>query len=86
MKKKIEFSKILAIICTVLIILSCVISSVLSLLDKNANESVTTTLITVCGGYLVSYAFKSGWEKNSRNKYGIDENGIPYEIKGDTEE
>ena len=34
-------------------------------------------IFTACIGYLITYAAKSGFEKNSRNKYGRDEYGNP---------
>jgi glycopeptide antibiotics resistance protein len=84
MKTKIEFSKVLIlsliIYCAVLI----VFSYLLAWHGKaNVNETVTVALITTimgaCIGYLI-YQFKL---KDSRNKYKIDENGVPFVDEND---
>ena len=41
----------------------------------NINETVTVALITTILGTVIGYFVKSFNEKNSRNKYGVDEFG-----------
>ena len=55
-----------------------VASYVLAWMEKDVASDVTTTVFTGCVGYLVTYAAKSAAEKHSRNKYGVDENGVPF--------
>ena len=76
MKKKPEFKKIILGVILVLCFLFVVWSYVLaSVGDYEVNEGIATALIyTVVGAYM-SYVLASYGEKNSRNKYDIDENG-----------
>ena len=75
--RKFEFSKKLAVFSCVIMVISILLSVILALLDKDTITEITATVVTVCGGYLCSYGIKSAFEKNSRNKYGLDEFGNP---------
>ena len=77
--KKIEFSKILAAWAVVIATLMLVASIFLAAFDKQTVNDVTIAVFTACVGYLVTYAGKSAWEKSSRNKHHLDENGLPFE-------
>lgn len=76
MKKKPEFKKIILGVILVLCFLFVVWSYILaSVGGYEVNEGIATALIyTVVGAY-VSYVLASYGEKNSRNKYDVDENG-----------
>lgn len=74
-----EFSKKLAAWAVAVATLSSVVSYVLAFRDQQTASDVTTTIFTACIGYLVSYAAKSATEKISRNRHGLDADGVPYE-------
>lgn len=88
--RKYEFSKKIAIFCCVLMCFSYLLSVILSALDKDPISDITVAVYTVCGGGILGYIIKSAFEKNSRNKYGLDADGNPLGIAeintDDTEE
>lgn len=75
--RKYEFSKKIAVFCCVLMCFSYLLSVTLSALDKDPISDITVAVYTVCGGGILGYIIKSAFEKNSRNKYGLDEFGNP---------
>ena len=85
MNKKMEFSKKLAIFLGIVTVVVIAISAILSLLGKEPISDVAVAVISTCGGYLCTYGLKSAFEKNSRNKYGVDENGIPFDADIETD-
>ena len=52
-------------------------SYILAALGRETAGEVTTTVFTACIGYLITYAAKSATEKISRNRHGLDEDGMP---------
>ena len=76
--KKFEFSKKVAVFCCVMMIVAFVTSVVLSMLDKDTLSDITVAVYSVCGSGILGYVLKSAFEKNSRNKYGLDEFGNPF--------
>lgn len=78
-KRKREFSKMLALWAVITATAAAIASFVLSAYDKQPVSDFTTVVFSTCVGYLVTYAAKSAVEKTSRNKHGIDENGIPFD-------
>lgn len=74
-KKKLEFSKKLVIWALLITTLCLVVSYVLAYLDHDSCSDITVAVVTTCIAIAVSYEAKSYGEKNSRNKYGIDEFG-----------
>lgn len=81
-KKRIETSKKLAIWAILIATAASIASYVLAALGMESVSDVTTVIFTSCIGYLITYAGKSLGEKMSRNKHGLDENGRPFEEKG----
>lgn len=81
-KKKIETSKKLAVWAVCIATLSSAASYVLAAVGMESVSDVTTVIFTACIGYLITYAGKSLGEKVSRNKHGLDENGRPFDEKG----
>ena len=75
-KQKIEFKKlafaIILILCFIFITWSYLLAS---FGDYEVNEGIATALIYTVIGTYASYALASYGEKNSRNKYNIDESG-----------
>ena len=76
-KRKWEFSKKLAAWAVAISTLAIASSFVLSFIEREPVQDVTNTVVTVCVGYLVTYALKSLAEKASRNKYNLDVDGNP---------
>lgn len=75
-----EFSKRLSIILIVFGMLGVIASYVLAFLGKETNYTVTVSLITeimVTGIAYLTYQYKL---KDSRNKHGVDEEGVPYDL------
>lgn len=76
-KKPWEFSKKLAAWAVVIATVSTAASYILAALGRETAGEVTTTVFTACIGYLITYAAKSATEKISRNRHGLDEDGMP---------
>lgn len=73
--KKMEFSKKLAVWAMVAASISVILSYILAWAEKDSVSDMSLGIFTACVGYLITYAAKSGFEKNSRNKYGRDKYG-----------
>jgi xanthine/uracil permease len=78
-KRGLDFSKILAIWAVVIASVTVAVSFLLSAFDKQAVSDLATVIFSTCVGYLVTYAGKSALEKASRNKWGIDADGNPFD-------
>lgn len=76
-KKKIEFSKILAVWAVLIATGTAVTSYILAAFYRESVSDVTITIFTACIGYLITYAGKSLCEKVSRNKHHLDADGNP---------
>lgn len=79
-KKPMEFSKKLVAWALIITTLSILTSYVLSIIGCDPCQEITIAVITTCVAVAVGYEAKSFGEKNSRNKYGVDEDGIPNEF------
>ena len=77
-KKKVEFKKKLAVFSVVIIIGVITCDFILAFMGLVVPETVSEIVSSAAFAYLVSYAATSTYEKHSRNKYGVDANGIPY--------
>lgn len=84
--RKYEFSKKVTLFCCVMMIVAFFTSVHLSLNDKDTISDITVAVYTVCGSGILGYIVKSAFEKNSRNKYGLDEFGNPLGTEGLNEE
>lgn len=84
-KQKLEFSKILAVWAALVATVVIVASVTLAAFDKQPVSDLAIAVFTACIGYLVTYAGKSAFEKSSRNKHRLDENGKPFEYYESTE-
>ena len=80
-KKKLTISHKLIITLLVVSIVWVSASYVLAALGKEALQELSSTVVSVLIIGLVAYFIKSFGEKNSRNKYGVDEDGIPFEYE-----
>lgn len=77
-KKKVETSKLLAYWAIVVATVSAVASYMLAGFMRDPVSELTSTIFTVCIGYLITYAGKSLGEKISRNRHGLDADGNPH--------
>lgn len=76
-KRRVEFSKRVVV---AMMVISCgwvSLSFVLSWFGKETLEGLTETIVTTLLASIVGYFAKSFFEKNSRNKYGLDVDGNP---------
>lgn len=85
-KKKMEFSKILVTWALTLTTICVLISYGLSLFDHDPVSDVTVSIAGACIAIGVGYQAKSFGEKNSRNKYGVDNHGREIEPNTDDDE
>ena len=56
-------------------------SYVLASLGKDPVENLAIAIVSTLIVALLAYFVKSFGEKNSRNKYKVDENGMPYGVE-----
>lgn len=82
-KTEFEFSKIIVVVSFTLAIICTLWFFILTTLqiDTGAMADVVNELIRDVINVAFVYYLYNGWLKNSRNKYGIDVNGIPYAIQ-----
>lgn len=85
-RKKAEFSKILVTWALVLTTLCVALSYGLSFTDHDPASDVTVAVASACIAIAVAYEAKSFGEKNSRNKYGIDNGGHKIDPDADDDE
>lgn len=88
-KKKIEWSKVFTLIIAIIFAVYGIFCGVkyYNLCEQaieNGNGSypdatLAVTCVTTVLGSLLSYLLYNGAMKNSRNKYGIDSNGQPFQ-------
>ena len=83
--RKMDFSKKVLVWVIILTSVGFTSSFILAFFDKNPVTEITTTLLASCVGSIVAYSVKSAFEKNSRNKYHLDADGLPFEINNNEE-
>ncbi len=83
MKKKMEFSKKLVVWSLVITSVSLVAAFVLAAFGCDGFQEFTMTTVRACTAIAAGYLTKSYGEKASRNKYGLDEDGIPFDLDFD---
>ena len=75
-RKRPEFKKIILLLIIIFCMICVVWSFVLATVGSyQVNDSLAGTMFAAVVGTYVSYVLASYGEKNSRNKYGVDENG-----------
>ena len=78
MKKKFEWSKIVCGLIVLYGIANGIIYNIAIFMDKAPDSALAVQSIsTIIGGYMSYLLYQFGL-KNSRNKFGIDEEGNPY--------
>lgn len=61
-------------------------TNAVSFTDHDPASDVTVAVASACIAIAVAYEAKSFGEKNSRNKYGVDNNGCKIESDADDDE
>jgi hypothetical protein len=90
-KKKFEWSKVVCGLIVLYGIANGVVYNVAIFMDKMPDSALAVqSITTIIGGYMSYLLYQFGL-KNSRNKFGIDEEGNPYkqdfsDMYGDDEE
>ena len=80
-KPKMEFSQKLVALSWSVTVVWIFLSYTLAFFERNPNETVTVALITESLGVTLAYYCYQAILKTSRNKNGVDKNGVPYKIK-----
>lgn len=78
---KMEFGQKLVAISWAVTIVWISLSYALSFTDHNPNETVTVALVTESFGVTLAYFGYQGVLKTSRNKHGVDRDGVPFRMK-----
>lgn len=81
-----EFAQCMVIVSWTVTIVWITLSFILAFFDKDTNSEVTVALITESFGLTVSYFIYQAVLKTSRNKYGIDSDGVPFKVKQNIED
>lgn len=85
-KKTFEFKKFIVVWALGMATLAIIGSGALSYFDHDGFAEVAIAVINICVPIAIAYCSSTTIEKNSRNKYGIDRDGIPYSRKTSDEE
>lgn len=85
-KKRYEFSKIMMLILVIFGILNSIVFWIAVMLDKMPDSAVAITWVTEVVAIYAAYIIYQFKQKDSRNKYKIDEDGIPYNLHDTNEE
>ena len=80
-----EFSQSLVMLSWAITIVWISLSFALAFFDKDTNSEVTVALITESFGVTLAYLIYQAMLKMSRNKHGIDQDGIPFKLKSKLE-
>lgn len=81
-KKTLSYSQKLLLVLMCVAISWVTWSYVLASLGKDPVENLAIAIVSTLIIALLAYFIKSFGEKNSRNKYKVDENGTPYGLEG----
>lgn len=85
--KNLTFSQKLILLLLATSIIWVTWSYILATIGREPVESLAIAIVSTLILGLLAYFIKSFGEKNSRNKYKVDECGIPYDLKeGDENE
>lgn len=83
--RKKEFSQVLVVMSWVITIVWISLSFALAFFNKDTNSEVTIALITESFGVTIAYFIYQATLKLSRNKHGIDLDGVPFKLKNKLE-
>ena len=84
--KQLTFSQKLILLLLATSIIWVTWSYILATIGREPVESLAIAIVSTLILGLLAYFIKSFGEKNSRNKYKVDECGIPYELREEGEE
>ena len=79
--KQLTFSQKLILLLLATSIIWVTWSYILATIGREPVESLAIAIVSTLILGLLAYFIKSFGEKNSRNKYKVDECGIPYDLK-----
>ncbi len=83
-KRRRERSVIFCLMCFALGVINVAIYWLAVFLNKAPGETVACTGMVEMIAPVIAYYIYQAKLKDSRNKYKVDENGVPYDIKGET--
>lgn len=81
LRNKREFAQSLVIVSWAVTIVWITLSFILAFFDKDTNSEVTVALITESFGVTLAYFMYQAILKTSRNKHGVDKDGVPYKLR-----
>ena len=84
--KKVEFSKKILLLLTFFCAAGIIMSYILAWFEKPLNDGVTMALITGVIAPYAGYLIYQAKLKMSRDKYRVDENGVPFGNDSEIEE
>lgn len=79
--KRAEFAQKIVVVSWAVTIIWISLSFILAFLSRDTNSEVTITLIRESFGVTLAYFAYQAVLKTSRNKHGIDSDGVPHAIK-----
>lgn len=79
--KRAEFAQRIVVTSWAVTIVWISLSFILAFIDKDTNSNVTVALISESFGVTLAYFIYQAILKTSRNKYGVDRDGIPFKVK-----
>lgn len=79
--KRAEFAQKIVVTSWAVTIVWISLSFILAFMDKDTNSNVTVALISESFGVTLAYFIYQAILKTSRNKYGVDYDGIPFKVK-----
>ena len=84
-KRRRERSVVFCLMCFALGVVNVAIYWLAVFLNKAPGETVACTGMAEMIAPVIAYYIYQAKLKDSRNKYKVDENGVPYDLKGETE-
>lgn len=81
LQNKKEFGQCIVIVSWAVTIVWITLSFILAFFDKDTNSEVTIELVRESFGVTLAYFIYQAALKMSRNKHGIDRDGVPFKVK-----
>lgn len=81
LQNKKEFGQCIVIVSWAVTIVWITLSFILAFMDKSTNSEVTIELVRESFGVTLAYFLYQAALKMSRNKHGVDRDGIPFKVK-----
>lgn len=81
LQNKKEFGQCIVIVSWAVTIVWITLSFILAFFDKDTNSEVTIELVRESFGVTLAYFIYQAALKMSRNKHGVDRDGVPFKVK-----